>query len=235
MLAELAPFVVLAVVIFGFALVIRHMRSLKKKMERRGEELEIALASAGYFPSPAADRVASEIGRSPRFEGQQFQLNGLLAKDSLAGLRYVLDYQSRRGSSGSSTDRGTLFGVRLTSRQLPRFVFRHSSIKMPGILVAGLDKLVTLRYPGFERVPLEGVSPDLTHSLLHAENRDAGVRLLSADVIEVLSRHDGWGVESTGSWLLAEHGGHGRATSPDVASVAGQVVEFDELADAFEV
>jgi hypothetical protein len=42
-------------------------------------------------------------------------------------------------------------------------------------------------------------------------------------------------VESTGSWLLAEHGSHGRATSPDVAEVAGQVVEFDELADAFEV
>lgn len=235
MIAELAPFVFLAGVIIGFVLVIRHMGNLKKKGEQRGEELEIALAPAGYFPSPAADRVAAEIGRSPRFDHQRFQLNSLLAKDSPAGLRYVLDYQSRGGSSGSSVERGTLFGVRLTDRELPLFVFRHSAMKMPGLLVAGLDKLITLRYPGFERVPLEGVSPELSNSLLYAEDRDTGVRILTADVIEVLSRHDDWGVESLGSWLLAEHGDHGRSASPDIAAVVDQVTEFDRLADAFEV
>ena len=235
MLAELAPFVVLAVVILGFVLVIRHMAALKKKGEQRGEEFEIALAPAGYFPSPAADRVVGEIGQSPRFEHQRFQLNTLLAKDSAAGLRYVLDYQSRGGSSGSSVDRGTLFGVRLTGRELPRFVFRHSAMKMPGLLVAGLEKLVALRYPGFERVPLESVSPELAHSLLFAEDLALREGLLTADVIEVLSRHDDWALESTGSWLVAEHGSHGRSSSPDIASVVAQVAEFEALADAFEV
>ena len=232
-MTEFVPFVVLAVVISAFALVIRHMTKLKNRLGQRPDELEIAVASSGYFPSPAAERVTAELGRIPRLEGQRFQVTALLAREDPAGMRYVVDYFAPGGSARSSTHRGTLFGVRLTDRELPRFVFKHSSIRMPKLLVAGLDKLITLRYPGFERVPLEGVSPELAHCLFYAEDRDTGVRLLDAGVIEVLSNHDGWGLESTGSWLVAEKENLGRSTVPEISTVCEQLGEFERLADAF--
>jgi hypothetical protein len=235
MIAELAPFAFLALVVIGFGLLIRHMMGLKKQLDQRTEELEIAVAPAGFFPSPARDRVAAELLEAPRFKDRRLELTGLFADQGPAGVRYVLDYSVRGGSSKSSTERGTAFAVRLTDRRLPRFVFRHSTVKMPGLVVAGLDKLINLRYPGFERVPLESVSPELAESLLYAEDRDSGVRILSADVIEALSRHDGWGIESTGQWLLAERDSHGRARAPDIATVVDQLQEFRELAAAFEL
>jgi hypothetical protein len=234
MLAELAPFVVLAVVVVVFVVIIRHMSNLKRRLADRPSELAAAAADSGYRPAPdRIDAFTDELKTAPRFKNSDLRLTQLLFKDADGGERWVLDYSSVGRGRSSTNERGTIYGIRFDEPAHPRFLFRHSSTKMPKLLVFALEKAVDFRYPGFERVPLEAVSRELAHSLMFAEDQDSGIRVLTQEVIEALSRHPGWGLESTGSWLFASRENHGQRDSLSVASVVERLREFERLADAF--
>ena len=234
MLAELAPFAVLAVVTVGLVLMFRHMASVKRQLGERPKELEAGAADYGYRPAPdRLESIVQELEAAPRFQNKNLHLTHLLAKEAPGGDRFILDYSASGRTGGSSDERGTMFVIRLDGERLPRFLFRRSEFKMPKLLVAGMEKLIRFRYPEFTQVPLEMVSPDLAQSLMFAESRDVGLQVLTHDVINALSRHDGWSVESTGWWLFAERDAHGGSSSKSVTTVIEELAEFEELAEAF--
>lgn len=235
MLSELAPFAVLAIVLVLLGLLVRHGARVKKEVAEFRPRLEHAAASLGYRPAPAeADSVALALQQGPRFADSEVRVVHVLAKPGQGARRYLVEYQSSDRSGGSSADRGTLFAVRLDDRRLPRFALHHSPVKMPELLLAGLDKVVKIRYSGFERVPLEATSPALANSLMYAEDRDSGVRALTGDVIDVLGRSAGWALESTGAWLIADKHERGRSKPGDPSATVAELAEFDRIAAAFE-
>jgi hypothetical protein len=234
MLAELAPYAVLALVVVAFIAVIRHMSALKRQLANRPQELAAAAADYGYRPAPdRIDAITEEMRTVPRFKNSNLTLTQLLRKEARGGERWVLDFTSVGKGRSSTNERGTIYGLRFEEPGHPRFLFRHSGMKMPKLLVFALEKAVDFRYPGFERVALDATSPDLAHSLMFAENRDSGVRVLTQDFIGALSRHPNWGLESTGSWLFADRQNPGENNTPSVATVVEELREFEVLADAF--
>jgi len=234
MLAELAPFAVLAIVVVAFILIVRHMSALKGQLADRPNELAAGASDFGYRPAPERiNAITEELRSTPRFKNTDLELTQLLSKSGRGGERWVLDYTSTGKGRNSSTDRGTIYGIRFDDAEQPRFLFRHSKMKMPKLLVFALDKAINFRYPGFERVPLDATSPDLAHSLMFAETIDAGIRVLTQDVIGALSHHPDWGMESTGSWLFADRQTPGEENTPSVATVMEELREFEVLADAF--
>ena len=96
------------------------------------------------------------------------------------------------------------------------------------------EKLARVRYPGFERVELDAVSPALANGLMCAESRDEGLRVLTTDVVDVLGRSAGWDLECTGDWLFADKQTHAKARRGDPSTVLAELAEFEAIADAFE-
>lgn len=235
MLIELLPFAILLVVVVLFGFVIRHMIGLKKSMEERRVQLEAEAANYRYRPSAdVADVVAAGLRTSPRYSDHDIQIDHLLAKPVDGATRYLVDFTSSAGSSKSSSDRELLFLSRLDNRSLPRFVLHPSKIKLPKLVKMTLDKLIQFRYPGFEPVPMDGIHPDLQHSLMYAEDRGSGIQILDGDAVDQLTRAHGWGIESTGAWLLAEKSDSSSGPPRKVPDIVAQLAEFDGLISAFE-
>jgi hypothetical protein len=235
MLSELTPFAVLAVVLGLFGLLLRHGVRVKKEVAQFWPRLEHDAASLGYRPAPAeADSVARALRHGASFTDSHVSVLHVLAKQGQGARRCLVQCQSSRRSRGSSADREILYALGLDDRRLPRFVLHHSPVRMPDLALAGLDKLVQIRYSGFERVPLDATSPELANSVMYAENRDAGVRALTADVVEVLGSSAGWAIESTGAWLIADRHEHGRTKAGDPSATVAELAEFDRIAAAFE-
>ena len=235
MFAELVPFAILAVVVVAFGLLIRHGIRLKREISRFWPRLEAEAAPLGYRRVPdEAGAVAQALQEGPRFATSTIRVLHLLAKQDKGARRYLVEYQSSGRSGGSSAERGILFAVRLDDRRLPRFALHHSPVKMPRLLLAGLDKVVQLRYPGFVRVPLDATTPALANSLMYAEDRDTAIRTLTGEVVDVLGRSTGWAVESTGGWLVADRHEQGRSKPGDPSVTLTELAEFDEIATAFD-
>jgi hypothetical protein len=229
---ELVAAVATVAVLIGFGLLIRLRLRVVKEARQLWPRLEAEAAPLGYRPAPdEAGPLAEALRAGPRFRDSNLKLPTLLCRAAGANRRYVAEYRS---TSGSSMESGWLFAVRLADRRLPRFILFHSPVKLPKLLVTGLDKLVRVRYPGFERVELDAVSPALANGLMCAESRDQGLRVLNAHVVEVLGRSAGWDLECTSDWLFADKQTHAKARRGDPSAVLAELAEFDAIADAFE-
>jgi len=225
--------VVVALVLFG--LLIRYRLRVVKEAGMLWQRLAVEAAPLGYRPAPDdAGPLAETLHAGPRFRDSHLEVPNLLCRPRGGTLRYVAEYRSTSGSSNTSPERGWLFAIRFDDRRLPRFVLFPSPVKLPKLLVAGLDKLVRVRYPGFERVELDAVSPALVNGLMCAESRDEGLRVLTADVVEVLGRSPGWDLESTGDWLFVDKQTHTRSRRGDPSTVMAELAEFEAIAEAFE-
>jgi len=231
---ELLVAVVVVAVLVGFVLLIRLRLRVVKEAAQLWPRLEAAAAPLGYRPAPdEADAITEPLRVGPRFRDSRLELPNLLCRQAGVNRRYVAEYRSTTGTSDPSVEKGWLFAVRLDDRRLPRFILFHSPVKLPKLLVTGLDKLVRVRYPGFERVELEADSPALANGLMCAESRDEGLRVLTADVVEVLGRSAGWDLECTGDWLIADKQTHAKARRGDPVAVLAELAEFEAIADAF--
>ncbi|PWB77396.1 MAG: hypothetical protein C3F15_03425 [Holophagae bacterium] len=227
--------VVTVVVLVGFALLIRWRLRVVKEAARLWPRLEAAAAPLGYRPAPAeADAVVDVLRSSSRFRDSRLELPNLLCRQAGVNRRYVAEYRTTTGTSDPSVEKGWLFAVRLDDRRLPRFLLFHPPVKLPKLIVAGIEKLARVRYPGFERVELETVSPTLANGLMCAESRGEGLRVLNADVVDVLGRSAGWDLECTGDWLFADKQTHAKARRGDPSAVMAELAEFEAIADAFE-
>jgi len=168
---------------------------------------------------------------SSRFRDSKLELPNLLCRQAGANRRYLAEYRSTTGTSDPSIEKGWLFAVRLDDRRLPRFVLFHPPVKLPKLIVAGIEKLARARYPGFERVDLDAVSPALANGLMCAESRDQGLRVLTTDVVEVLGRSAGWDLECTGDWLSADKQTHAKAPRGDPSAIMAELAEFEAIAE----
>jgi len=227
--------VVVVVVLALFALLIRHRLRVVKEAQQLWPRLEAAAAPLGYRPAPAeADAIVDVLRSSSRFRDSKLELLNLLCRQAGGNRRYLAEYRSTTGTSDPSIEKGWLFAVRLDDRRLPRFLLFHPPIKLPKLIVAGIEKLARARYPGFERVELDAVSPALANGLMCAESRDQGLRVLTTDAVDVLGRSAGWDLECTGDWLFADKQTHAKAPRGDPSAIMAELAEFDAIADAFE-
>jgi len=228
--------VVAMAILAGFGLLIRLRLRVVKEAQQLWPRLEAAAAPLGYRPAPPAeaDAAVDVLRSSSRFRDSKLELPNLLCRQAGGNRRYLAEYRSTTGTSDPSIEKGWLFAVRLDDRRLPRFVLFHPPVKLPKLIVAGIEKLATARYPGFERVDLDAVSPALANGLMCAESRDQGLRVLTTDVVDVLGRSVGWDLESTGDWLFADKQTHAKARRGDPSTVLAELAEFETIADAFE-
>lgn len=235
MLTELAPFLVLAVVLVLLGLLLRHGMTFKRRMLERARALEAAVEPMG-FRSDRADLegVRAAVLEVPRFSRRRLEIEGMLASQGRDGRRYLLDYLSRGGSSRSTTERGTLFAVDLGSARLPRFTLHGfpGGSRVPELATEGLLRLVRTSYPGFEPVDLAPVFPGPPPCIAFAEDPAAVRALLARAVAALLARDPAWYLESTGRWLFAGRTGRSGRARRDAATTAGDLAAFEELADA---
>jgi len=227
--------VVVVVVLALFVLLTRHRLRVVKEAQKLWPRLEAEAAPLGYLPAPdEADALAEVLRAIPRFRDTRLELPNLLCRQAGGNRRYLAEYRSTTGTSDPSIEKGWLFAVRLDDRRLPRFLLFHPPIKLPKLIVAGIEKLARARYPGFERVELDAVSPALANGLMCAESRDQGLRVLTTDAVDVLGRSAGWDLECTGDWLFADKQTHAKAPRGDPSAIMAELAEFDAIADAFE-
>jgi hypothetical protein len=235
MVVELLPFAILLVVLVLFGVLVRHVIRLKRNVGERRVQLEAAIAAQGYRPIPEdVDDFMEGLRGSPRFQRGTLQIPLLLAKEAGGATRYVAEYTNIGRHGETLEDRGILFASRLGADRLPRFLLHPSTNRLPKLIKAGIDKAVNIWYPRFQPVPMESCHPDLEHCLMYAEDRDSGIRVLDGDVIGALLAAQGWGLESTGSWLLAEKDKRGGAPPKKVDEILAQLQEFERIAPAFE-
>jgi hypothetical protein len=234
MMEELLPFAVV-VVFFGLiGFLVRHMIRLKRNIGERRVQLEAEAEAYSYRPAPEdTEELIEGLRTSPRFQNRTIHIRHLLTKRSADATRYLAQY-SVTGSRSSTDNRGLMFVSRLNADRLPPFVLHPSTIKLPKLIKAGIDKAIQLRYPGFDPVPMAGAHPDLEHCLMYAESPDSGIRVLDGDVIGALLSAQGWAIESTGGWLLAEKDKRGSLPATKVEDIMAELLEFENIAPAFE-
>jgi hypothetical protein len=58
--------------------------------------------------------------------------------------------------------------------------------------------------------------------------------MATTEVVEVLGRNAGWGLESTGDWLIADKQTHAWSQRGDPPTVMVELAEYEAIADAFE-
>lgn len=226
--------VVAMAILAGFGLLIRLRLRVVKEASMLWPRLAAEAAPLGYRPAPdEAAPLAETLHAGPRFRDSNLALPNLLCRQAGGNRRYLAEYRSTTGTSDPSIEKGWLFAIRFDDRRLPHFVLFLPPVKLPKLLVAGLDKLVRVRYPGFERVELTTVSPALANGLMCAESREEGLRVLTTGVVDVLGRSAGWDLECTGDWLIADKQTHAKAPRGDPSAIMAELAEFEAIAESF--
>jgi len=137
---ELLVAAVTVAVLVGFGLLIRLRLRVVKEASQLWPRLEAAAAPLGYRPAPAeADAIVDVLRSSSRFRDSKLELPNLLCRQAGGNRRYLAEYRSTTGTSDPSIEKGWLFAVRLDDRRLPRFLLFHPPVKLPKLIVAGIE------------------------------------------------------------------------------------------------